>query len=121
MKTIEERRTLLHERAKQLERHRARSALTRCAVIAACLFISLITAVNYYSGFNRIISTDGFYGSSLLDESAGGYVLTAVISFVAAVIITVILIRRKDKMQKNNRSNYTYEEKRKEMRSQNEE
>ena len=121
MKTIEERRIQLHERAKQLEQHRARSALVGYASAAVCLLISLVTAVGYYSGFNRALSIDGFYGSSLLDESAGGYVLTAVISFVAAVIITVILIRRKDKMQKNNRSNYTYEEKRKGMRSQNEE
>ena len=121
MKTIEERRILLHERAKQLERHRARAALTRSAVSAICLLLSLITAVSYYSGFNQIISADGFYGSSLLDENAGGYVLTAVISFVAAVVITVLLIRRKDIQKKNYRSNDTYEEKRKEMRSQNEE
>ena len=120
MKTIEERRILLHERAKQLERHRARAALTRYAVSAICLLLSLITAVSYYSGFNRVICADGFYGSSLLDENAGGYVLTAVISFVAAVTITVILIRRKDIKKKSYLSNDTYE-KRKEMRSQNEE
>ena len=121
MKTIEERRILLHERAKQLERHRARTALTRCAAATICLLLSLITAVSYYSGFNRVICADGFYGSSLLDENAGGYVLTAVISFVAAVAITVILIRRKDIKKKSYRSDDTYEEKRKEMRSQNEE
>ncbi len=95
MKTIEERRMLLHERAKQLERHRARSSVCRSAAAAVCLFISLLTAVRHYSGFNGLVNSDGFYGSSLLDESAGGYVLTAVISFIVAVVITAILMKRR--------------------------
>ena len=95
MKTTEERRKLLHERARQLERHQARSGLLRSATAALCLLISLLGAVRYYSGASGVISSDGFYGSSLLSESAGGYVLTAVVAFAAAVVITVILMRRR--------------------------
>ena len=44
--------------------------------------------------FQSIVSS-GFAATSLLGESAGGYVLVAVISFVAAVCITAYCIRRR--------------------------
>ena len=36
-------------------------------------------------------------GSSLLSESAGGYVLAAVLAFFAGVIITVLIVRKRNK------------------------
>ena len=39
------------------------------------------------------ITEDSFAGSSLLGESAGGYVLAAVIAFFAGVILTAVIFR----------------------------
>lgn len=36
-------------------------------------------------------------GASLLSDGAGGYVLTAVLAFMAGVILTAVLLRRKKK------------------------
>ena len=38
-----------------------------------------------------------FTGASMLSESAGGYVLIAVIAFFAGVIITAVLLRSRRK------------------------
>ena len=45
------------------------------------------------------IDITGMYGTILLHEGAGGYVLVAVISFTVAVVITALCIkfRKKDK------------------------
>jgi hypothetical protein len=47
-----------------------------------------------------ITVTGGFTASSLLGEDAGGYVLVGVISFVAAVCITVCCLKARNKEEK---------------------
>lgn len=47
-------------------------------------------------GINKAV-TYGMYGSILLHEDAGGYIMVAIISFIAAVIITFICIKYKEK------------------------
>ena len=43
----------------------------------------------------------GMYGTILLHEDAGGYVLVAVISFTVAVVITALCIKFRKKGQKS--------------------
>lgn len=47
---------------------------------------------------------EGFYGSTLMYENAGSHVLVGVISFAAAVVITVLCIRNREKNKKNKNS-----------------
>ena len=59
--------------------------------------LSLVGAMGIMQ--NKPINVTGMYGTILLHEDAGGYVLVAVISFTVAVVITALCIkfRKKDK------------------------
>jgi H+/Cl- antiporter ClcA len=46
----------------------------------------------------------GLYGSTMLFENAGGYVLVGVLAFSAAVVITVLCIRYREKKKKDENS-----------------
>lgn len=95
MRTNEERIGRLHDRAAELEKARARFSVRRAGVMSFTLMTLLATALGWFSGMTILPYSDQYSGSSLLGESAGGYVLTAVIAFTAAVVITVILMRRR--------------------------
>ena len=95
MRTHEERIAHLHRRAAELEKARARSGVRRAGVLSVTLMTLLTTALGWFSGMTILIDSDQLQGTSLLGENAGGYVLTAVISFAVAVVITVILMRRR--------------------------
>lgn len=43
------------------------------------------------------MDASGMYGTILLHEGAGGYVLAGVISFTAAVVITALCIKLKER------------------------
>ena len=92
MRTDTERIVLLHARAQRLEDQKKRRIW---GSVSLCLFAVLLAAlVQTDVPFQSIVSS-GFAATSLLGESAGGYVLVAVISFVAAVCITAYCIRRR--------------------------
>lgn len=100
MRNTEERIRRLHIRANEIERLRERRQLAGLGSASAFLGILLISVIFRISDLSQSLTGDQFTGSSLLSESAGGYVLAAVIAFFAGVIITVLLIRsrrRKDK------------------------
>ena len=50
---------------------------------------------------SRPINATGMYGTILLHEGAGGYVLVAVISFTVAVVITALCIKFRKRGQKS--------------------
>lgn len=92
MRTDEERIALLHQRAQKLKDQKM---LRIWGSVSVCLFACLLTAIVQIDIPFQSITNSGFVGSSLLGESAGGYVLVAVMSFVAAVCITVYCLRRR--------------------------
>ena len=98
MRTAEERKMRLHERASELRREGLKKAVLRAAWSSLSLIIALTTAVIGFSGGASVLTDGNLAGSSLLSDSAGGYVLTAVIAFTAAVVITVILMKRRKKL-----------------------
>ena len=53
---------------------------------------------------SRPINATGMYGTILLHEGAGGYVLVGVASFTAAAVLTVVCMRlhEREKREKNN-------------------
>ena len=93
MRTQIERIDMLHKRAGELERQRARSRAVCWGSISACLSVLLITCMVMAERVMHDSADIQMSGSSLLGESAGGYVLTAVIAFFVGVIITAVIYR----------------------------
>lgn len=92
MRSNEERIRLMHERAAGLQRKKDRGRLITAGSISTALFAVLLSLTLYLQGLTGY--TDGqFTASSLLSDSAGGYVLVAVIFFMLGVVISVALIR----------------------------
>ena len=94
MRTDEERLLLLHKRAQKLEDKKMSKIW---GTVSACLLVMLVSAIVQVDIPFQSINSSGFAGASLLGESAGAYVLVAVVSFVVAVGITLICIRKRKK------------------------
>lgn len=98
MRTPEERIGQLHTRAAELKRRRNGRQLTGLAGMSAFLAILLMTVILQTGGLSQQSTADDqFAGSSLLSESAGGYVLAALIAFFAGVILTAVICRHRSK------------------------
>lgn len=69
-----------------------------CGLSAACmlLFAALMQTASTVVGPGQSAAR-GVFGAMLLREDAGGYVLVAVVSFAAAVVITALCFRLKSK------------------------
>ena len=100
MKTAEQRIAAMHRRKEELIRRRERDILYLTAVCSCILLAVLIPVVNGISGPSAEGPGDVFTGASLLDESAGGYILIALAAFMAGVVITVICIKTREKKNK---------------------
>ena len=102
MKSSEDRVLALHEKMKQRRQKKERrrtEILGACScVLTACLFL-----VIFGSGVAQGGGTAMYSGSALLFENVGGHVLVAIISFAAAVIITVACLRWRE--NEKNRTN----------------
>ena len=92
--TPQERIISLHERAKVLKRRRELRNLRIWGSLSAGLTTALMFAVCFLIGTPHTTLKGTLTGTSMLSESAGGYVLVGVISFVVAVFITVVCMRR---------------------------
>ena len=69
------------------------------ALLALCLLLVIGAAGAVHPG-----GTAGLYsGATMLFENAGGYVLVAVLAFMAGVVITAVLLRRRFKRQDDKR------------------
>lgn len=82
----------IHQRQRTHEKHSIYSLSTLCVLLSALL----VGMTSWFSGGEQMIHI-GMYGSMLLHENAGGYVLVGVVTFTAAVIITVLCIRYAEK------------------------
>ena len=106
MKTDSERIEIMHDKAGKIRR---KDNTVHAAVYGAASFIVLVCLVGVMlmqNGPFHSIDSGQLAGTSMLDSNVGGYVLVAVIAFVAAVIITVLCIRSRDKAGKfDSRSN----------------
>lgn len=81
-----------------LEKYRRKELRGICRLSALCMALSafLVGTVHTAAGQTQI-TAQGMYGSILLHEDAGGYVLVGVISFATAVMITVLCIRLRER------------------------
>ena len=97
--TTKERVESLHARMDALRRVRERrkTGLTgaACAVLLLCLVWLIFDGGTAHRG-----GSAGLYsGATMLFENAGGYVLAAIIAFMAGVLITAALLKKKKKTE----------------------
>ena len=113
MRTDQERLSLLYKRAGQLRRRRDRILMRAWCGVSTSLLICLLCLTTWFSGGRHSITADMDTATSLLSASAGGYVLAAVIAFMAGVIVTAAIIwkreRQKDRPGKNEENHKTTE------------
>ena len=97
MRTQEERIRQLHIRAAEMQRRAERRKITGLGSFCiGVLALLLVCMAQVNSSLQNAMNVD-IQGSSLLDESAGGYVLAAVLAFFAGVIITAMIYQRRRK------------------------
>ena len=101
--------TLVKQRVRETNRRRQRRGIYGLSAACMLLFAVLTQAANTVIGQGQT-AVWGVFGAMLLREDAGGYVLVAVVSFAAAVVITALCFRlrskenrRKDGTDKPNR------------------
>ena len=100
---------LVKQRVRENTRRRQRRGIYGLSAMCMLLFAVLTQAAGTVVGPGQPEAW-GVFGAMLLREDAGGYVLVAVVSFAAAVVITALCFRlrskenrRKDGTDKPNR------------------
>ena len=100
---------LVKQRVRENTRRRQRRSVYGLAAVCMLLFAALMQTAGTVVGPGQPEAW-GVFGAMLLREDAGGYVLVAVVSFAAAVVITALCFRlrskenrRKDGTDKPNR------------------
>ena len=96
MYDTEKRVELVKNRVHEKYRRMKRRGICRLSALCTALSAFLVGTVHTAAGQTQITAR-GMYGSILLHEDAGGYVLVGVISFATAVMITVLCIRLRER------------------------
>ena len=91
MYDTQKRVALAKERIAESRRRQARRSIRSLSALCALLFLSLLQS--------QPMDAAGMYGAILLHEGVGGYVLEAVISFTAAVVLTALYIKFRKRKQ----------------------
>jgi len=100
MRSTEERVRMARLRAGQLERKREIRSASGLGVLCGVLLCSLIGTIHTAVGSGQGSMASGLFGAMLLYEDAGGYVLVGVVSFMAAVVVTLLCVRAKKRNTK---------------------
>ena len=74
---------------RRVQYHRTRKSIYRLMVLCGVLCFSLLFILHQTSGPAYPVIY-GLYGTILLHENVGGYVLVAVVCFTAAVVVTLL-------------------------------
>ena len=83
--------------ALRLIQKRERTVLRRLGTLCTVLALGLTGALAHFIGGPPGAAVQGAYGATLLSDSAGGYVLVAVVSFAAAAAITALCFRLRNR------------------------
>ena len=87
---------LVKRQIRKNTRRRQKRGIGRLSAVCMLLFATLMQTADRLIGQGQTAAWGGF-GAMLLREDAGGYVLVAVVSFAAAVVITALCFRLKSK------------------------
>lgn len=97
MRTYEERLLLLYRKADILRKKQDRHRQILWGSASGVLAVFLIVLTIQFTGNAHGLGYSGLAGSSMLNESAGGYVLVAIAAFAAGVVLTALLLRYRSK------------------------
>ena len=87
---------LVKQRVWENTRRRQRRGIYRLSTACMLLCTVLMQAAGMIIGKGQT-ATRGVFGTMLLRQDAGGYVLVAVVSFAAAVVVTALCFRLRSK------------------------
>ena len=87
---------LVKRQIRKNTRRRQKRGIGRLSAVCMLLFAALMQAAGTVVGPGQPEAW-GVFGAMLLREDAGGYVLVAVVSFAAAVVITALCFRLRSK------------------------
>ncbi len=104
MRDTEERLILMHQRAAEIKRQEDMSRLKVLGSLSGGLLVCLVIVLQQLQNMHHGIMIDQSTGSSLLDDSVGGYVLAAIIAFFAGVIITVVIYKYRNWSEKKEKT-----------------
>lgn len=99
---------LVEKRVRQKRHRQEKRILCRLSALCLLLSVSLVGTIGAFTGFGHSAALS-LYGSILLHKDAGGYVLVGILSFTAAVAITLLCIR----FRENQKKDHTKEESKK--------
>lgn len=94
---------LVKQRVREHNRRRQRRGIYGLTAVCLLLFTVLVREMDALIGQGQV-AAQGVFGAMLLRENAGGYVLVGVVSFAAAVVLTVLCMRLRER-EKQNREN----------------
>ena len=83
----------------ELQRKRKERRITQAlGSVASVLAIVMMLSIGRFAGASRMTGSYN-YGSFLISEEAGGYVLVGLVAFLLGIIITAIIYRRRYEKQ----------------------
>ena len=97
-----ERVARVKRRAREQSRQRERWRLSALGGLCAALLLALVGG-GVSMGGGGLGAVQGMYGATMMLPGAGGYVLVGIVTFIAAVVITVLCIRHREKNEKEAR------------------
>ncbi len=98
MRDTQTRVRLAYSRASIRQRRRRDSHIAELWAVCVAMLALDVMAICYVSVPRRYHSPEGWlYGATLLPSNAGSYVLVAIITFVVAVAVTVVCMKRHEK------------------------
>ena len=86
-------------KVRKLQRASESRLINALSVLCIILSLSLVGVIGVMTG-GSWGTISGLYGTMLLYEDAGGYVLVGVIAFVVAVTITILCLRYRGNIKK---------------------
>ena len=87
---------MLKMRIRQTQRRREKYRIC-CLSAVCCLLCATLASLTGTFAEREQTGLPGLYGSMLLHEDAGGYVLVGVLSFSVAAVLTAFCIRLREK------------------------
>lgn len=97
MKSNAERMSLVFDRAKKIKYRRETKKLNFCKAATVVLSVLLLCCAWAFPASYKSAAVADYCGAILLIDGMGGYVLTAVVTFIIATVITVICIKIKNR------------------------
>ena len=87
----------LEKRSGRIRARRSRRVLHELCLSVIVLTFALLASVSAVMPAPGAAPPESVFGAALLPVDAGGYILVAVLSFAAAVLLTLLLLRHAEK------------------------